>query len=67
MDDGSVSSRSDPSVMMIVMSDRVSEEEREEIFHSLETIWGSHVIKKGLVKNCKRCQPAVNEVSFVAH
>jgi hypothetical protein len=53
--------------MMIVMSDRVSEEEREEIFHSLETIWGSHVIKKGLVKNCKRCQPAVNEVSFVAH
>jgi len=49
------------------MSEIVSEEARGKIFHSLETIWGSRVIKKGLVKNCKRCQPAVNEVSFVAH
>jgi hypothetical protein len=53
--------------MVNVMSDRERENARGEKFHSLETIWGSDVIKKGLVKNCKRCQPAVNEVSFVAH
>jgi hypothetical protein len=35
--------------------------------YSLETFWGSGVIKKGLVKNCKRCQPELNEVYLVAH
>ncbi len=50
---------------MIVVSASVIKDGLEEKVHSLETILGSRVIKKGLVKNCKRCQPALNEVSFV--
>jgi hypothetical protein len=62
-----VSSRSDPCVIVIAKRESVSEDACGENFDSLETFWGSRVIKKGLVKICKRCHPAVNEVSFVAY
>ena len=54
------------------VSERESENERDEILEekknrSPETFLGSPIIKIGLAKILERCQPALNEVSFVAH
>jgi hypothetical protein len=58
--------------LLVKVSERESENERDEILEekknrSPETFLGSPIIKIGLAKILERCQPALNEVSFVAH
>jgi hypothetical protein len=51
----------------MIEREKVIDDARREKISSPETFLGSGIIKIGLAKNHGRCQPALNEVSLVAH